>query len=216
VGAAYAVLMMVLGDAVWENYPSAAARVLLPMTLAFNILVPRGRWWPLLLLVGNLGVISSIDISKPPGRESYRVRGPSALQINPRNSAVVEAIYGPRNWWTPEKSRWWGGFFRWSLGEGTITLRNPQPFSIMVKLNFGLRAADGREAIVAEGPKVLWQGALKASEVREVNLGEMELPPGDTVLTFRSDRPAAYPGNGDLRRLNYAVKNFEIDLLRRR
>ena len=41
IGACYAVLMVFLGDAVWENYPSAAARVLLPMVLAFNISVPR-------------------------------------------------------------------------------------------------------------------------------------------------------------------------------
>jgi len=58
-GASYAVLMIFLGDAVWESYPSAAARVLLPMTVAFNILVPRGKWWPILLVVGNLGVLAS-------------------------------------------------------------------------------------------------------------------------------------------------------------
>jgi hypothetical protein len=42
VAAAYSVLMIFLGDAVWEGYPGATSRVLLPMTLAFNILVPRG------------------------------------------------------------------------------------------------------------------------------------------------------------------------------
>ena len=41
VGVCYAVLMIFLGNAVWEFYPTAAARVLLPMTLAFNLLVPR-------------------------------------------------------------------------------------------------------------------------------------------------------------------------------
>jgi hypothetical protein len=96
-GAAYAVLMVFLGTAVWESYPSAAARVLLPMTLAFNITVPRRRWWPVLLLVGNLGVLASADIFKPPGRESFVVEGANSLRINPKDGSKVEAIYGESN-----------------------------------------------------------------------------------------------------------------------
>jgi hypothetical protein len=65
VAAAYSVLMIFLGDAVWEGYPGAASRVLLPMTLAFNILVPRGRKWWLVLLLGNLTVLASYDALRP-------------------------------------------------------------------------------------------------------------------------------------------------------
>src|SRR5262249_47973782 len=36
IGAAYVALFFVLGEAVWEGFPGAATRVLLPMTLAFN------------------------------------------------------------------------------------------------------------------------------------------------------------------------------------
>jgi hypothetical protein len=82
IGAAYAVLMIFLGAAVWEGYPSAAVRVLLPMQLAFNIAVPRGgRGWLVLLLLGNLTLFSTPDLLKPPGRESYRVEGPRALRM---------------------------------------------------------------------------------------------------------------------------------------
>jgi hypothetical protein len=52
--------------------------------------------------------------------------------------------------------------------------------------------------------------------VKHVSLGEINLPPGDTVLLFKSDRPAAYPGNGDLRRLTFSLRDLEIDLLRRK
>jgi len=213
-GACYAALMVFLGDAVWENYPCAAARVLLPMTLAFNILVPRGRWWMLLLAIGNLGVLASPDIYKPPGRESFVVEGSRDLRINPGDRHVVEAIYDPRNWWAPERSRW--EFWRWGLGDGTVTIRNPQPFTIVAKVKFRLRSADGRAAIVAREGRVLWQAMLQPGEVRHVSLGEIDLPPGDTVLLFKSDRPAAYPGNGDLRRLSYSLRDFEIDLERRK
>ncbi len=213
-GACYAVLMVFLGDAVWENYPSAAARVLLPMTLAFNVLVPRGKWWPLLLVVGNLGVLASADIYKPPGKESYVVEGASELRINPKDHNVVVAIYDPRMWWAPERSRW--DYWRWGLGDGTVTIRNPQPFTIVSKVRFGLRAADERTAFVEMAGRVLWQGPLKPSEVRSVSLGEIELPPGDTVLLFRSDRAAQYPGNADLRRLSFSLMDLEIDLERRK
>jgi hypothetical protein len=56
-GMAYAVLMVILGAAVWAGYPGAAIRVLLPMTFAFNILSVRSRWfWPFVLL-GNISIL---------------------------------------------------------------------------------------------------------------------------------------------------------------
>jgi hypothetical protein len=55
-GIAYAGLMMVLGESVWDGYPGATARVVLPMTVAFNVLLPRVRWfWPLWVL-GNASI----------------------------------------------------------------------------------------------------------------------------------------------------------------
>ncbi|MEE8130645.1 MAG: hypothetical protein V3T48_10170 [Vicinamibacterales bacterium] len=61
VGAAYVVLMVVLGPDVWGGYPGAALRVVMPMTIAFNLLLPRTRWfWPLAIL-GNLSVWHGLD-----------------------------------------------------------------------------------------------------------------------------------------------------------
>lgn len=57
VGVGYVLLMLVLGPAVWEGQPAAVTRVVLPMTVAFNILLPRGRWfWPLWIL-GNANLL---------------------------------------------------------------------------------------------------------------------------------------------------------------
>jgi hypothetical protein len=214
VGACYAVLMMFLGDAVWENYPSAAARVLLPMTLAFNVSVPRRGWWPLLLVLGNLGVFASADLLKPPGRESFVVEGPKELRVNPKDGKSVEAVFGPRNWWKPEKSRW--DYFRWSMGDSSVALHNPQPFAILADVKFKVRSVDGRAAIVILGDKVVWQQTLRPAEVRSATLSGLVLPPGDTVILFRSDRPAAFPGNDDRRRLTFMVRDLEIDLKGRR
>jgi hypothetical protein len=213
-GAGYAVLMIFLGDAVWESYPSAAARVLLPMVLAFNLLVPRGRWWPLLLIAGNLGVLGSPDLLKPPGRETQMVKGPAALLINPGDNAHVEVLFGPDNWWDNERSRW--DYFRWSLGDSTITIRNPQSFAMTADIHFGLRAVDHRGAKVSIDGAPAFQGVLLPAEVRSVSLPGVVLRPGDTVLLFQSDRAAAYPGNNDRRRLTFSVRDFEVDLKEQR
>ena len=66
VGMGSVVLMVVLGPAVWEGYPGAATRVLLPMTFAFNAVLPRNRWfWPLFVL-GNLMVLPAMQALRVP------------------------------------------------------------------------------------------------------------------------------------------------------
>jgi hypothetical protein len=213
VGACYAVLMVFLGDSVWELYPSAAARVLLPMTLAFNVLVPRRGWWPLLLIVGNLGIIGSPDIFKIPGLGSYVVKGPSALEINPKDRRTVSVDFDLRHWYPPEKSRW--EFWRWcgkNPGAGIVTIHNPQPFTLKVWIRFGLRSVDQRSAVVTSAGRILWCDMLQPAKVKRVSLHDIELPPGDTVLTFDTDRKAAFPGNDDPRRLSYSLRDLEIDL----
>jgi hypothetical protein len=210
IGATYAFLMAFLGGAVWEHYPSAAARVLLPMTLAFNVLVPRKGWWVALLVIGNLGMFGAADLLKPPGRETFVVEGPSDLRINPKDNSVVRVIFGSRNWWDPEKSRW--EYFRWTLGDCSLSIRNPQPFTIISDVRFRVRSVDDREAKVSHNGKVLWDAQLVGAQIPDVVIKDLELPPGDTTLDFTSDRPPAYPGNGDERRLSYSVRGLEIDV----
>ncbi len=65
-GVAYAGLMAVLGPAVWEGDPGAVTRVVVPMTIAFNVLLPRLRWfWPLWVL-GNISVLHGVEVMRVP------------------------------------------------------------------------------------------------------------------------------------------------------
>jgi hypothetical protein len=65
-GIAYAGLMLVVGEAVWYGYPGATARVVLPMTFAFNILLPRTAWfWPLWVL-GNASMLVGLSAMRVP------------------------------------------------------------------------------------------------------------------------------------------------------
>jgi hypothetical protein len=60
IGAAYVGLMLVLNVVLWAPTTGAVTRVLLPMTVAFNVLLARetrsGRFWPW-FLAGNLHLI---------------------------------------------------------------------------------------------------------------------------------------------------------------
>jgi len=209
-GIGYAVLLVVLGDAVWEGYPGAASRVLLPMTLAFNILVPRGRSWWLLLLLGNLTVFFSSDTLKPPGRESFRLEGPRALRMVEASGRTVEAVFSEQEWYLPERSRF--DYWRWSRGAAEVVLRNPHPFPIQADINFDLKSSDDRNVIVraagADG-NVLWKGETVRT-LRGVALNGVRLPPGDTVWRFDTDKPAQFPSNGDPRKVTFSLRNLEI------
>ncbi len=59
IGVAYGVLLLFLGSWVWSGY-WAAHRAVLPLTIAFNLLLPVNRaFWPL-LIAGNLPVLHAI------------------------------------------------------------------------------------------------------------------------------------------------------------
>lgn len=62
IGIAYLGLMLVLGSALWEGYFTSVTRLVLPMTFAFNILLPRVRWfWPLWVL-GNANLFNALGL----------------------------------------------------------------------------------------------------------------------------------------------------------
>ena len=63
-GAAVAVLMMTVHTAVWEGYPGAVTRVVLPLKLGFNVLLARDqprRFWAW-LVCGNLDLSMSASV----------------------------------------------------------------------------------------------------------------------------------------------------------
>ena len=66
VGAAHAILLVVLGWSVWDGYAGAFTRAVMPLTIAFNVRIGRERWfWPLAVL-GNLSVLHGLEILRVP------------------------------------------------------------------------------------------------------------------------------------------------------
>ncbi len=197
VGTVFAAMMIFLSTPVWEGYPGAFTRVLLPMSLAFNVLVPRGARWLPLLLAGNLSVIATYREVTPPAAEFFRVTGqagPAAVNVVP-----AQGWYGPES---GDGSRW-----RWSGGDSELRIRNGSREAVQLRFDGRIAAADERRVEVVSGELVLWSGAvqLKATPLHFACIA----PPGETRLRFVSELPARNIGT-DPRKLSFNVSNLEI------
>ncbi len=198
VGAAFAFMMVFLSTPVWEGYPGASTRVLLPMTLAFNLLVPRGVRWLPVLLAGNLTVTASVFEFSPP-HEFYALRGSSTLVDHVR-------VVPSSGWNGPErhlKERW-----RWSTGDAEVTLQNrsAEPLRIAVR-GWASAVTEPRSLRVSVDGRLLWGETVTGDPV-VLRFG-ITLPPGETVVRFVTDRPGEKVGT-DPRALAFRVSNLEI------
>ena len=188
IGCVFAIFWGVLGFPVWESTPSAAARAVLPLTLAFNVLVPRSARGLAVLIAGNLTILSA----------------PALLTIVPSEQTSltdnISVRYGP-GWYGQEhldRHTW-----RWARGPATIILHNPNPRPFTVTFDFGLRSLTGRTVTVSTS-ELRQAVLLEPGSVTRAHFGAVALPPGDVVLTFMSKEAApATPGDG--RQLTFAL-----------
>jgi hypothetical protein len=199
-----------LGEAVWEGFPGAAPRIVVPLTLAFNVVVPRGlRWWPVLLL-GNLSAIGTLLELKPVGRESFLLEGPRAVWRSPAGRAIDVAFAS--DWYPVERSRF--EYWRWSRGSAGLVISNPQTWPVEVALDFDLRANDERTVRVLQGGKLRWEGRV-GREGTKVHLPQIELEPEDNHWRFETDRPPTPPNHDQLRPVGFSLRNLVIRAVRK-
>ncbi|MES2697086.1 MAG: hypothetical protein V4773_26715 [Verrucomicrobiota bacterium] len=197
VGAAFALMMVFLSTPVWEGYPGASTRVLLPMTLAFNVLVPRGLKWLPVLLLGNMTVAASIYEFSPP-HDFYTVRGPAGAEVR---------VVPEKGWHGPERHL--QGHWRWSAGRGELRLINSSGRPLLVAMNAEALSVEGERRIrVMLGDRLLWSEPVGAQTVIPVRFG-LTLQPGETTLVFSSDRPGQKVGT-DPRDLAFQISNLDI------
>lgn len=198
VGIAFAALMMFVSTPVWEGFPGAATRVLLPMTLAFNVLLPRGRRWLPVLIAGNLTVFAGVLEFSPP-REFFRVTGESALV----SGLQVKPAAG---WFSPETTD--GVTWRWSEGRGVLRLNNKSGGTLRLTARGGLASARGeREVTITLGKTGLWTGRI--SERPGAFAFAVDLPPGNAEIVFASPETGVRV-DSDPRLLTFHVRNLEL------
>ncbi|MBC8041338.1 MAG: hypothetical protein H7Y06_12405 [Opitutaceae bacterium] len=214
-GAVHAVLLIVLGDAVWEGFPGGVFRVLLPMTLAFNVLVPAGRRWLPVLVLGNLSVVTSFFIlgAPPVSQDAARFEGPRELMLAPATGKEIGARFDAR-WSEPENAN--GQRWRWNSGTAEMVVRNPHDFPLVAQASLSLQTIEVREVRLLVDGREYWRGRLEAGQTTRVEVSGIILPPGESVWEFATDIPGRPPaGNpADTRLLAFNLRDCVITLSR--
>jgi len=195
VGAVFAILGLIVAQPVWEGHPGAATRVLLPMMLAFNLLVPRARRWLPVLLAGNLSIAASVVEFSPPRANLLYYKGEPEL-------IVLQSYAQGEGWYLPELKGWQTR--RWTLQTAELDLHNGADKPIALLITAQLSALSPRQLELRLNGGPVWQVAL-TEEIKSHQLPVLVLPPGPNRLEWVSDIPAQRPAEGDERELSFCV-----------
>ena len=182
VGAAYAVLCACLGPAVWGGFPGAAVRVLLPLTLAFNVRVVRDRAALLWLLAGNLSLFTAIHTLAIPGTPHHL---PAQGAWYSHHVLETDARWAVAEW--NSKWRW-----AWCAGEGGVTLET-WPHRARARVELQVRGVTPRELEVRHAGAVVWRGRI-GDRPQWIPLPELPLDDGRVTLELRSIAPPTAEG----------------------
>jgi hypothetical protein len=203
IGASFTVLLLFLGTAVWEGFPGAATRVLLPLQLAFNVAVHRTRAPLAWLVAGNLSILAGLlslrDVPQHPGELGTQRFGGSV--------AVVR--FEP-DWFGREEDR--RHVWLWTDQRGTLTIETRPPLARRMRVEFALRSIAPRTVILRVGDNELWRGEIGP----EISQHTVTLPANDTgraKLEFTSATPPV-PESADpnSRQLAFALYDLRLAL----
>ena len=193
IGIAFALLAVCLGPPVWEGFPSSSSRVVLPLTLAFNILVPRTRAGLALLLAGNLTVLSATTVFASPTRV-------------PESAAAAGVSVSYSNGWY-DRETFDGHRWRWAPGTARLRIRNTGAPDRPVTLQFEIGSVTARTVVIRVGGD---ERAILVSpeQPARVRLGPIPLGAGTTPVDFATDAPP-WPEPGR-RKLSYSVRDLSV------
>lgn len=180
-GAVYAVLMLCLGEAVWAGHPGAATRIMLPLTLAFNVLVFRRRESLAWLLLGNLSVLSGVQALWHVPQDQHELDAGRVA-----GGAFVAHL--DEQWYQTERGR--GRTWAWTSTDGTLHLRawpHPEPAQ-KASFEIALRAISPRPLEIKQGERILWQGEIGVPRTW-ITLPEISFHAGEATLSFHSPSP---------------------------
>jgi hypothetical protein len=200
IGASFAAFAAFLGWPVWEGFPSAAARALLPISLAFNRLVPRTRRGLLLLAIGNLGLLTVPDLFDTivPTEQLAFADGVGARY----ETGWLVLEHGGRDTW------------RWASGTATLSLVNPDVAPRAVTLEFQLRSVVARSVTVSVATETATaqRFTLLPDRTLPARVGPFTLPAGVTTVLFSTDFPAWIEPGPDHRPLAFSVHRLHVNV----
>jgi hypothetical protein len=201
VGAPYVVLMLFLGNAVWEGFPGAATRVLLPLTLAFNVSVVRRRAGLVWLLLGNLAVASGWQtLTSVP-------TDPTDLSSARAHGLALVARTGP-GWYGVERNS--RHAWSWNSGDGKLLVKSwPAVSRRTVEFRGELRSLAPCNVTVTQGGRVVWRGV--STNVKTPFGFSFVVADGGAELEFSTDAPGVRENaSPDARTLAFAVYDAQL------
>ena len=206
----FAVLMLVIGEAVWEGSPGASDRVLLPMLLCFNMLLPRGgRWWVLLVL-GNLSMWFGPVMLRPvPAPIQSVVLSPAILASWTERTAPIEVQF-PRPWQALEAHG--DQSWRWAGGDAEIMVVNRWPSPVQINVVGRWASAYEREATLWINDALLWSDEL-TKRPADWRVAGVQLEPGENRFRITSDQPAVNLRGDGSRSFAVMLLRFEIEVV---
>ncbi len=183
VGAAFAVLGTVLGASVWEGLPGAYARVLLPVTLCFNVLAVRRRAALGWFLLGNLSLVGGVW---------------ALLEVPGAPHQLTNARIGDHRYLLETDARWsvaeWNSKHRWAwcAESGGLRLR-VWPELPAVRVELELRGVTPRDVQVLHAGRIVWSGRV-GDRPGWITLPVLPVSRGRLDLELRSPEPAHAEG----------------------
>lgn len=201
-GLLYVALMCCLGPAVWAGFPGAATRVLLPLTLAFNVLAVRTRAGVGWLLVGNLAVGSGLLTLRDVHHDPHELAAAHA-------GDVAFAARTDAGWYGVERSS--RHTWAWNRGSGELAFETWPGESRELPFAFSLRSLQPVTVTVAQGGAVRWRGRVGPNLAPATAV--VAVGPGAAPLRFFTDDPpvAESPAAG-ARTLAFAVYDLRPSL----
>lgn len=201
-GAVYGGLMIFLGTAVWQGHPGAAARVLLPLTLAFNVLAVSHRAGPAWLLLGNLSVLSGV-------LTFWNVPVLTHEVAAGRVAGSAYVVRGDDRWYPSEgtPTRLWA----WNPGDGRLQLDLHPRADGAHRVKIALRSVNSRTVEIKTAGRLLWRGEIGV-KTQWIELPEIAFVRGRVFLDLHSDAPPVRE-NADAggRALGFAVYGVKLD-----
>ncbi len=201
-GAVYVGLMLFLGTAVWEGHPGASTRVLLPLALAFNVLVVRRRAaWPWLVL-GNLSVLAGV----------------LALWSVPRATHELTAGWGAGSSYVVQTDVRWHPVERdgkhtwaWAATEGGLRFACRPAADGVRRVRLAVRGIAPRELVISQDGRELWRGGI-TEKLQWIEVRGLHFKAGRAELELRSDEPPSHEGGvASGRALGFAIYGARPD-----
>lgn len=211
-GAVYAILMLVLGDAVWEGHIGAAVRAILPLILAFNIMLPRtAKALPLLILANALSFagIAHLADKEPPLSAPRFVRSQD-LNVNLSPKTFQPSQLQFENGWHDFESSG-DDYWHWSSGTGIISYTIHRNEPLPARFRFQVRSISSRDiSIRLNGVPVLSLDYQDPYISKQFEI-KLHLLPGENEIEI-SSKASPDSVQNDSRKLAFALYNFQLQL----